>query len=65
MQLTDRTTALVGPDGVRVYKGICIQRDMRKLLALAFLALALMGGVAVLTTFDSRPVFATCEIGGC
>jgi hypothetical protein len=38
---------------------------MRKFFALALLALALAGGVAAVTTLDSRPALAACSSSGC
>ena len=38
---------------------------MRKLLALALLALALTGGVAVVTTVNTKPALATCTGANC
>ncbi len=38
---------------------------MRKLFALAFLALALAGGVAAVTTLNPRPALATCSTPSC
>jgi hypothetical protein len=38
---------------------------MRKLLALAIIALALVGGFVVFSTLDSHLAFATCDNGNC
>jgi hypothetical protein len=38
---------------------------MRKLLAHAFLALALTGGAALITTMTSAPAGATCQNNNC
>jgi hypothetical protein len=38
---------------------------MHKIIALVFLALAVMGGVAVVATVNSPPVKASCDQGGC
>ena len=38
---------------------------MRKLFAFALLALALAGGVAVVTAFDARPALADCNGSNC
>ena len=38
---------------------------MRKLFTLALLALALAGGIAVVTTLDARPALAVCNGPAC
>jgi hypothetical protein len=38
---------------------------MRKIFALALLALALAGGVAAFTTLAPRPAAAKCDTGNC
>jgi hypothetical protein len=38
---------------------------MRKLIALALLAVALAGGVTAVVSFETRPAFAYCGGNGC
>jgi hypothetical protein len=38
---------------------------MKKVFALALLAVALAGGVAAVTTIDARPALAGCQGSGC
>ena len=38
---------------------------MRKVLALALLALTLAGGVAAVSTITAHPALAGCQNGGC
>jgi len=38
---------------------------MHKIIALVFLAFAVMGGVAVIATVNSPPVKASCDTGNC
>jgi len=41
------------------------ESSMRKIIALALLALALAGGVAAITAIDTRPAAAGCGTYGC